>query len=184
MGQRWGLKSRINEGIATKKLTKTNFTHPLHLKEWVGQLIIINKVQYVTSMTLNMRFNIPICIFLPMSYNFLLLYDVNNFWHLNFYILETFSSADVSPPSTLACTCSSIYSLGADASASSTLTCTYSSIFSLKANASASSTLTYTCCPTTLAFTSPFITPPMPSIDLVRACWCIATFLVFFRMCI
>jgi hypothetical protein len=24
----------------------------------------------------------------------------------------------------------------------------------------------------------------MPSIDLVRACWCIATFLVFFRMCI
>jgi hypothetical protein len=46
VGQRWGLRRRINEGIATKELTKTNPTHPLHLKGWVRQLIIINKVQH------------------------------------------------------------------------------------------------------------------------------------------
>ncbi len=84
-GQRWGLRNKINESIATKKLTRKNPIHLLHLRGWVGQLIIISKVQYVTSMTLNMRFNIPICILIPMNYNFLLLYHVNSFLQLNFY---------------------------------------------------------------------------------------------------
>jgi hypothetical protein len=44
VGQRWGLNNIINEGIATKKLKKKNPTHPLHLRGWVGQLIIINRV--------------------------------------------------------------------------------------------------------------------------------------------
>ncbi len=48
-----------------------------------GQLIIISKVQYVTSINFNMNFNIPICIFLPKNYNFLLSYHVNSFLELN-----------------------------------------------------------------------------------------------------
>lgn len=73
-----------DEGIATKKIDKKNPTHPFHLRRWVGQLIIISKVQHVISMTLNMRFNNPICIFLPKSYNFLFLYPINSFLQLNF----------------------------------------------------------------------------------------------------
>ncbi len=129
-------------------------------------------------------------------------YMMSIVFRISTFILKTSISADVSPPSTLACTCSSIFSFRANAnassilvctcssifsfranaSASSTLACTYSSIFSLGANASESSTLVCACYPTTPTFTSPFITPPMPSIDSVRACWCIVTFLVFFRM--
>ncbi len=127
VGQRWGLRNIINEGIATKKLTKTNPIHPLHLKGWVGQLIIINKVQCVTSMILNMRFNIPICIFLPRNYNFLLLYDVNSFC-ISIFIV----SPNVFPPSTLTCTCSSIFSLRANASTSSTLACIFFQYFHLE----------------------------------------------------
>ncbi len=50
----------------------------------MGQLIIISKVQYVTSNNLIMRFNIFICIFLPRSYNLLVFYHVNIFLQFNF----------------------------------------------------------------------------------------------------
>jgi hypothetical protein len=32
-----GLRTTIKEGIAITNLTKTNLTHPLHLRGWVGQ---------------------------------------------------------------------------------------------------------------------------------------------------
>jgi hypothetical protein len=38
MGARWGLNSKINEGIASKKLTKKNPTYPLHFRGWVNKL--------------------------------------------------------------------------------------------------------------------------------------------------
>jgi hypothetical protein len=50
----------------------------------MGATIDYNKVHYVTSINLSMKFNIPICIFLPRSYNFLVLYYVNSCLQLNF----------------------------------------------------------------------------------------------------
>jgi hypothetical protein len=41
-----------------QKIWQKNSTHPFYLKRWVGQLIIKNKVQYVTSINFNTRLNI------------------------------------------------------------------------------------------------------------------------------
>ncbi len=62
------------------------------------------------------------------------------------FILETFICIDVSPPLTLACTCSSIFSFGTNACTSLTLACV--------------------CYPITPISTSPFIAPPTPFVDL------------------
>jgi hypothetical protein len=53
-----------------------------------------NKVQYVTSINFNMKFNIPICILLlrhyTRNYNFLFFYHVNNFLQLNFNLINIY----------------------------------------------------------------------------------------------
>lgn len=89
-------------------------------------------------------------------------YILSIVFYNSIFVLETFIFTDVSSPLTLACTCSPI--------------------FSFKANASASSTLAYTCCLITPTYTSPFIAPPTPFIDLVRACW-FATSISFSSKC-
>jgi len=58
----------------------------------MGAVIDNNKVRYVTSINLNMKFNIPICIFLPKSYNFLVLYYVNSFLQFNFNSTNIYDS--------------------------------------------------------------------------------------------
>ncbi len=88
---RWskGLRTTIQRRYCNHKFDKINPTHPFHLKGWAGQKIIINEIQYVTSINMCMRFNNLIYILLfqhrSKNYIFLLCYHQNNFLqiHLN-----------------------------------------------------------------------------------------------------
>ncbi len=78
----------VGKGLRTTSKEGTNLTkkkpHPSSQLKRMGATINYNKIHYVTSINLNMKFNIPICIFLHRFYNFLVLYYINSFLQLNF----------------------------------------------------------------------------------------------------
>jgi hypothetical protein len=114
---RWGkgLKTTINEGIATKNLTKK--TPPI-FSTWEDGWgkSLKRKVQYVTSINFNMRLNIFLFVLgVTISCSFIMSIVFCN----STSILLTFVS-NVSPTSTLVYTCYSIFPLKANVTTSST----------------------------------------------------------------
>ncbi len=118
---RWGknLRTTINEGIVTKKLTKKHPTHLSYLRGWLGQWIIISKILYFTFININMKYNTfiwqwnktSIILLQHWTQGYIFLFYHQMVFCKSTSILST-SIVDTLPTSTLVCICSWIISIG------------------------------------------------------------------------